>query len=127
MDKNIDISMIKFDEKGLVPAIIQEENGQVLMMAYMNEESIKKTIETGYTWFFSRSRQKLWNKGEESGNKQKVREISYDCDGDTLLVRVHQTGVACHTGTYTCFSGRKLVGDEEKGVAVVPTCWHARV
>lgn len=106
--------MIKFDEKGLVPAIIQEENGQVLMMAYMNEESIKKTIETGYTWFFSRSRQKLWNKGEESGNKQKVREISYDCDGDTLLVRVHQTGVACHTGTYTCFSGRKLVGDEEK-------------
>ena len=120
MDKNIDISMVKFDEKGLVPAIIQEENGQVLMMAYMNEESLKKTIETGYTWFYSRSRQKLWNKGEESGNKQKVREISYDCDGDTLLVRVHQTGVACHTGTYTCFSGRKLVGGDEKGVAVVP-------
>ena len=120
MDKKIDISMVKFDEKGLVPAIIQEENGQVLMMAYMNEESLRKTIATGYTWFYSLSRQKLWNKGEESGNKQKVREISYDCDGDTLLVRVHQTGVACHTGTYTCFSGRKLVGGDEKGVAVVP-------
>jgi phosphoribosyl-ATP pyrophosphohydrolase/phosphoribosyl-AMP cyclohydrolase len=120
MDKNIDISMVKFDEKGLVPAVVQEENGQVLMLAYMNEESLEKTLETGYTWFYSRSRQKLWNKGEESGNKQKVKEISYDCDGDTLLIRVHQTGVACHTGTYTCFSGRKLMGTEEKGVAVVP-------
>ena len=120
MDKNMDISMVKFDEKGLVPAIVQEENGQVLMLAYMNEESLKKTIETGYTWFYSRSRQSLWNKGETSGNKQKVREISYDCDGDTLLIKVHQTGVACHTGTYTCFSGRRLFGDEEKGVAVVP-------
>ena len=96
----IDISMVKFDEKGLVPAVVQEEeNGQVLMLAYMNEESLKKTLETGYTWFFSRSRQKLWQKGETSGNVQKVKEISYDCDGDTLLVRVHQTGVACHTGT----------------------------
>ena len=92
----------------------------MLMLAYMNEESLKKTLETGYTWFFSRSRQKLWQKGETSGNVQKVKEISYDCDGDTLLVRVHQTGVACHTGTYTCFSGRKLMGGEEKGVAVVP-------
>ncbi len=116
----IDISMVKFDEKGLVPAVVQEENGQVLMLAYMNEESLKKTLETGYTWFFSRSRQKLWQKGETSGNVQKVKEISYDCDGDTLLVRVHQTGVACHTGTYTCFSGRKLMGGEEKGIAVVP-------
>ena len=119
-ENTIDISMVKFDEKGLVPAVVQEENGQVLMLAYMNEESLKKTLETGYTWFFSRSRQKLWQKGETSGNVQKVKEISYDCDGDTLLVRVHQTGVACHTGTYTCFSGRKLMGGEEKGVAVVP-------
>ena len=115
----MDISMVKFDEKGLVPAIIQEENGQVLMLAYMNEESLKRTIETGYTWFFSRSRQKLWQKGETSGNVQKVKEISYDCDGDTLLVRVHQTGVACHTGTYTCFSGRQL-GNNTKSVAVIP-------
>lgn len=119
MAKDIDISMIKFDEKGLVPAVVQEENGQVLMLAYMNKESLQKTITTGYTWFYSRSRGKLWNKGEESGNKQQVKEISYDCDGDTLLVKVHQTGVACHTGTYTCFSGRKLVKGEEKGVTVV--------
>ncbi len=119
MAKDIDISMIKFDEKGLVPAVVQEENGQVLMLAYMNKESLQKTITTGYTWFYSRSRSKLWNKGEESGNKQQVKEISYDCDGDTLLVKVHQTGVACHTGTYTCFSGRKLVEGEEKGVTVV--------
>lgn len=119
MAKDIDISMIKFDEKGLVPAVVQEENGQVLMLAYMNKESLQKTITTGYTWFYSRSRGKLWNKGEESGNKQQVKEISYDCDGDTLLVKVHQTGVACHTGTYTCFSGRKLVEGEEKGVTVV--------
>ena len=115
----VDISMINFDEKGLVPAVVQEENGQVLMLAYMNKESLEKTIETGYTWYYSRSRQRLWNKGEESGNKQKVREISYDCDGDTLLIKVHQTGVACHTGTYTCFSGRKLVEEKEKGLVVV--------
>lgn len=114
----MDISMVKFDEKGLVPAIVQEENGQVLMLAYMNEESLQKTIETGYTWFFSRSRQKLWQKGETSGNVQQVKEISYDCDGDTLLVRVHQTGVACHTGSYTCFSGRRL-GENNKSVAVI--------
>ena len=119
MSKDIDISMIKFDEKGLVPAVVQEENGQVLMLAYMNAESLQKTIETGYTWYYSRSRQKLWNKGEESGNKQQVKEISYDCDGDTLLIKVHQTGVACHTGTYTCFSGRKLVEETEKGLMVV--------
>ena len=115
----VDISMIKFDDKGLVPAVVQEENGQVLMLAYMNAESLQKTIETGYTWFYSRSRKRLWNKGEESGNKQKVREISYDCDGDTLLIKVHQTGVACHTGTYTCFSGRKLVEEKEKSLALV--------
>ena len=119
MSKDIDISMIKFNEQGLVPAVVQEENGQVLMLAYMNAESLQKTIETGYTWFYSRSRKRLWNKGEESGNKQKVREISYDCDGDTLLIKVHQTGVACHTGTYTCFSGRKLVEEKEKSLALV--------
>ena len=115
----VDISMIKFDDNGLVPAVVQEENGQVLMLAYMNADSLQKTIETGYTWFYSRSRKRLWNKGEESGNKQKVREISYDCDGDTLLIKVHQTGVACHTGTYTCFSGRKLVEEKEKSLALV--------
>ena len=119
MEAKVDLSVVTYDEKGLVPVVVQEENGQVLMLAYMNEESLKKTLATGYTWFYSRSRQKLWKKGEESGNVQKVKEISYDCDGDTLLVRVHQTGVACHTGSYTCFSGRKLAGEEEKGVAVI--------
>lgn len=115
----IDIDKVKFDEQGLVPAVIQEiNNDQVLMLAYMNKESLKKTLSTGYTWFFSRSRQELWNKGETSGNKQKVEEIFYDCDGDTLLVRVHQTGCACHTGTYTCFSGRRL-GSSNKEIAVV--------
>ncbi|MBB5336324.1 bifunctional phosphoribosyl-AMP cyclohydrolase/phosphoribosyl-ATP diphosphatase HisIE [Pectinatus brassicae] len=116
---SIDISKVKFDANGLVPAIVQEvDNNQVLMMAYMNEESLQQTLQTGFTWFFSRSRQKLWNKGETSGNKQKVEEIFYDCDGDTLLVRVHQSGVACHTGTYTCFSGRRL-GKSAKAIALV--------
>jgi len=113
-----DISMIKFDEKGLVPAIVQEENGQVLMLAYMSEESLQKTIETGYAWYFSRSRNSLWQKGETSGNVQEVQEISYDCDGDALLLRVHQTGVACHTGSYSCFGGRRL-GKNEASVAVI--------
>jgi phosphoribosyl-AMP cyclohydrolase / phosphoribosyl-ATP pyrophosphohydrolase len=115
----MDISMVKFDQTGLVPAIVQEANGQVLMLAYMNKESLEKTLETGYTWFFSRSRQRLWQKGETSGNVQKVKEISYDCDGDTLLLSVHQTGVACHTGSYSCFSGRRL-GENPKSVAVIP-------
>lgn len=115
----IDISKVNFNAEGLVPAVIQEvDNNQVLMLAYMNEESLQKTLESGYTWFFSRSRNKLWNKGETSGNRQKVKEIFYDCDGDTLLVRVHQTGTACHTGTYTCFSGRRL-GTSNKEVAIV--------
>lgn len=95
---------IKYDEKGLVPAIIQDiETGKVLMLAYMNEESLNKTMETGKTWFFSRSRKKLWNKGETSGNFQTVEEIKYDCDGDTLLILVNQKGPACHTGNRTCF------------------------
>jgi phosphoribosyl-ATP pyrophosphohydrolase/phosphoribosyl-AMP cyclohydrolase len=94
---------IKFDEKGLIPAVVQDENGRVLMLAYMNEESLNKTLETGSTWFFSRSRSQLWHKGETSGHFQYVKEISYDCDGDTLLVKVNQTGAACHTGAYSCF------------------------
>ena len=114
----IDFDKIKFDERGLVPAIVQEESGQVLMLAYMNRESLEKTLETGYTWFYSRSRQKLWQKGETSGNVQQVKELYYDCDGDTLLVKVHQTGVACHTGSYSCFSGRRL-DENDKSLAVV--------
>ena len=79
------------------------ENDEVLMLAYMNRESLQKTLETGYTWFFSRSRQKLWNKGETSGHKQRVLSVVGDCDDDTLLVTVEQTGPACHTGSHSCF------------------------
>ena len=93
-----------FQKNDLVPAVIQEtETGKVLMLAYMNRESFLKTLETGTTWFYSRSRQALWNKGETSGHFQKVHEMYADCDEDTLLVRVTQTGVACHTGSPTCF------------------------
>lgn len=100
----IDISKIKFDNRGLVPAVVIDvRTSEVLMLAYMNEESLLKTMETGYTWFWSRSRQELWNKGATSGNLQKVVELFYDCDGDALLVKVEQKGVACHTGEYTCF------------------------
>lgn len=96
---------LKYDEKGLIPAIIQDiENGDILMMAYMNETSLKMTLETGYTHFWSRSRQKYWKKGETSGNVQEVKEIFYDCDEDTLLIKVKQHGPgACHTGNRTCF------------------------
>lgn len=93
-----------FAKAPLIPAIIQEKNSRkVLMLAYMNEESLRKTIETGYTWFFSRSRNQLWNKGETSGHVQKVVSITGDCDDDTLLIEVEQTGPACHTGHETCF------------------------
>lgn len=103
---------IKFDAHGLVPAIIQDaQSGQVLMLAYMNEESLDKTLASGRTWFYSRSRQKLWMKGESSGNVQKVKQILYDCDADTLLIKVEQTGVACHTGHYSCFY-RDSIGQE---------------
>ncbi len=95
---------LKYDSNGLIPAIIQDyKNGQVLMMAYMNKVSLRKTLKTGITHFYSRSRKKLWMKGETSGNIQKVKSISYDCDKDTLLVKVHQKGVACHTGNRSCF------------------------
>ena len=100
----MNIENIKFDEKGLVPAIAQDiKSGQVLMMAYMNKESLKKTTESGYATYYSRSRQKLWQKGETSGNVQKVVSMKYDCDGDTLLLLVEQTGPACHTGAQSCF------------------------
>ena len=99
------IKKIKYFEKSeLIPAIVQEKStGEVLMLAYMNEESLAKTIETGYTWFYSRSRQELWNKGATSGHLQKVYELRADCDNDTLLVIVEQTGPACHTGNHSCF------------------------
>jgi phosphoribosyl-AMP cyclohydrolase / phosphoribosyl-ATP pyrophosphohydrolase len=100
----VDIQEVKFDREGLVPAVVQDAtSGEVLMMAYMNRESLSKTIETGQTHFWSRSRQELWRKGETSGHTQALKSIAVDCDGDTLLVRVGQTGVACHTGNRSCF------------------------
>ncbi len=93
-----------FVKSDLIPAVVQEKGtGEVLMLAYMNRESLQKTLETGYTWFWSRSRQELWNKGATSGHLQKVTEIYSDCDDDTLLVTVEQTGAACHTGNHSCF------------------------
>ena len=93
-----------FVKAELIPVIIVEAGtNEVLMLAYMNLESLAKTMETGYTWFYSRSRQKLWNKGETSGHTQKVLSICSDCDDDTLLITVRQTGPACHTGSHSCF------------------------
>ena len=98
-----------FTKSQLIPAIVKEHgSGDVLMLAYMNRESLAKTLETGYTWFYSRSRGELWNKGATSGHFQNVREIFSDCDDDTLLVSVEQTGAACHTGSHTCFFNRVL-------------------
>ena len=93
-----------FQKADLLPAIVQEEStGEVLMLAYMNRESMAKTFETGYTWFYSRSRQELWNKGATSGHLQKIKRIYGDCDSDTVLVLVDQTVPACHTGAHSCF------------------------
>lgn len=93
-----------FQKSDLIPAIVvEDQTNEVLMLAYMNLESLQKTFETGYTWFWSRSRQELWNKGATSGHLQKVVCIYADCDDDTLLVRVQQTGPACHTGNHSCF------------------------
>jgi len=98
---------LKKDPQGLVPAIVQDDqSGEVLMMAYMNEEALEKTIATGKSHFYSRSRDKLWCKGESSGHTQEVKQILVDCDSDTLLLRVEQKGGACHTGYYSCFYRR---------------------
>lgn len=96
--------IIKFDEKGLIPAIAQDfQTGQILMLAWMNRQSIELTMRTKKAHYFSRSRQKLWQKGETSGQIQNVKEILVDCDGDCLILKVEQKGVACHTGTKSCF------------------------
>ena len=101
---------LKFDSTGLIPAIIQDaKTGRVLMMAWMNRASLEKTIESGKTHFWSRSRQKFWMKGESSGHTQAVKDIAFDCDGDVLLIQVEQTGAACHEGYRSCFF-RSLTG-----------------
>jgi phosphoribosyl-AMP cyclohydrolase len=102
-----DETALKFDDKGLIPAVVQDvENGDVLMVAWMNQDAVKRTLESGRTWFWSRSRQEMWRKGDTSGNVQHVREVFYDCDEDTLLVKVVQEGPACHTGERSCFHRR---------------------
>jgi phosphoribosyl-AMP cyclohydrolase / phosphoribosyl-ATP pyrophosphohydrolase len=118
------IDDVKFDERGLVPAIIQDAHSQgVLMLAYMNAESLRRTLETGETWFWSRSRAQLWHKGETSGHTQRVVDAFLDCDGDALVVRVEPAGSACHTGKTSCFhnviqgADQKSIESEESAVA----------
>lgn len=106
---------LKFDSNGLIPVIVQDaDTKEVLTLAYMNEESLQKSIKTGETWFYSRSRSELWHKGETSGNTQRITSISYDCDQDALVVLVEPNGPACHTGTTSCFTG--VLYEAEKGV-----------
>ena len=109
--KNSITDLVKFDEQGLLPAIVQDSTtGEVLMLAYMNSESLAKTLETRETWVWSRSRAELWHKGATSGNTQRVVIIALDCDGDTLLIKVEPRGPACHTGERSCFF-RELTTD----------------
>jgi len=105
--------MLKFDEKGLIPAIVQDaDTGELLMLGYMNEESIGKTWETGYVWFYSRSRQELWHKGATSGNYLVLKEIWRDCDEDALLLKAKPSGPVCHTGNRTCFFRQLTPADQ---------------
>ncbi|MBP2143318.1 phosphoribosyl-AMP cyclohydrolase [Methanococcus voltae] len=104
--KNMDLKFRNIDNKKLILAIVKNKENLVLMTAFMNEESLKKTLETGYMHYYSTSRQKLWKKGEESGNIQKVLNIYRDCDGDALLFEVEQTGWACHEGYMSCFHNK---------------------
>lgn len=109
------LEKLKYDSNGLIPAIVQDYlTGQVLMMAWMNRESLGKTIETGKTHFFSRSRNKLWLKGESSGHVQHVKSVAIDCDQDVLLVKVEQIGAACHEGFQSCFFREFQPGDAWK-------------
>lgn len=114
MTVQFSLEELRFDESGLIPAIIQDASSKsVLTLAYMNKESLQKSLETKETWFWSRSRQELWHKGGTSGNTQRIVSMSYDCDGDALVVQVIPNGPACHTGAYSCFS-KELLGAEAK-------------
>lgn len=112
---------VKFNEQGLVPAVVQDaQSKEVLTVAYMNKESLEKTIETGETWFYSRSRQELWHKGATSGHTQKVVSIKADCDQDALVVEVISAGPACHTGTISCFTESIVENERPGSVAILP-------
>jgi len=107
IDKDV-LSMVNFDASGLVPAIVQSTSGRVLMLAWMNAESLEQTLNIGETVFYSRSRQELWHKGATSGNTQRVLKIELDCDSDALLIQVEEAGPACHTGEESCFDVETL-------------------
>ncbi len=110
------VNNLKFNEKGLIPAIVQDaDTGEVLMLGYMNEEAIRLTLSSGEVWFYSRSRQELWHKGETSGNRLIVRELWKDCDSDTILVKAKPLGPVCHTGNKTCFFQELTKQDIETG------------
>ncbi|MFC8685180.1 bifunctional phosphoribosyl-AMP cyclohydrolase/phosphoribosyl-ATP diphosphatase HisIE [Brevibacillus porteri] len=111
------VEKLRFDEKGLLPVIVQDAGSKtVLTLAYMNEESLHKSLETKETWFWSRSRQQLWHKGETSGHTQRIVSMRYDCDGDALVVMVEPKGPACHTGAYSCFSQEVLTDTDDEPV-----------
>ncbi|MGG4451726.1 bifunctional phosphoribosyl-AMP cyclohydrolase/phosphoribosyl-ATP diphosphatase HisIE [Brevibacillus porteri] len=111
------VEKLRFDEKGLLPVIVQDAGSKtVLTLAYMNEESLQKSLETKETWFWSRSRQQLWHKGETSGHTQRIVSMRYDCDGDALVVMVEPNGPACHTGAYSCFSQEVLTDADDEPV-----------
>ncbi|TMW72417.1 bifunctional phosphoribosyl-AMP cyclohydrolase/phosphoribosyl-ATP diphosphatase HisIE [Alteribacter natronophilus] len=113
-----DISQLNFDSAGLIPAVVQDDRTkEVLTVAYMNEESLQKSLETRETWFYSRSRQELWHKGATSGNTQAIREIRFDCDQDALVVLVSPEGPACHRGTVSCFTETLMENREEENAA----------
>ncbi len=117
--ESIDISNVKFDEKGLVPCVVQDYyTKQVLMLAYMNRESLIKTMETGLATFYSRSRQELWTKGATSGNLQHIVELRLDCDGDAIVAEVKKDGPACHTGNESCFYRDLFVGNDMKPFSI---------
>ncbi|UIO42035.1 bifunctional phosphoribosyl-AMP cyclohydrolase/phosphoribosyl-ATP diphosphatase HisIE [Brevibacillus brevis] len=113
------VEKLRFDEKGLIPVIVQDAGSKtVLTLAYMNEESLQKSLATKETWFWSRSRQQLWHKGETSGHTQRIVSMRYDCDGDALVVMVEPNGPACHTGAYSCFTQEALTDADDEPVQV---------
>ncbi len=112
----LDLDQMKWDAAGLIPAVVQDAAGEVLMVAYMNREALAETLATGFGTYYSRSRQTMWRKGESSGNRQRVLELRVDCDLDCLVMKVEQTGGACHTGYYSCFY-RKIEDGQIKIVA----------
>ncbi|WP_417795532.1 phosphoribosyl-AMP cyclohydrolase [Terasakiella pusilla] len=124
------LSSLRFNSEGLIPAIAQQhDTGEVLMVAWMNEEAVAETMETGRVCYFSRSRQKLWRKGESSGQQQQVIDLRTDCDADVILVKVDQTGVACHTGRRSCFSWAEREGkmDVVEDVVISPDKLYSNV